>query len=108
MPLAQMKWTGLVNVPVGSTNFGLTLGSTAGTNINQSESATGTPTKTDGSIGLSQSGLDNQRLFVNGNFIDELTFWSEQIATFISTSTDHFGLNVTRRRPPTAIPLSPS
>jgi hypothetical protein len=77
-------------MPVGSTGLGLTLGSTAGANINQSETTPGTPAKTDGSTGLGQSGLDNQRLFVNRNFIDELTFGSEQIATFISTSTDQF------------------
>ena len=91
--LAQAQWTDLVNVPVGSTGFGLTLGSTASTNINQSEGTASTPAKTDGSTGFSQSGFENQRLFVNGNFIDELTFGSEQIATFISTSTDQFLTN---------------
>ena len=35
MSLAQMQWTDLVNVPVGSTNFGFTLGSTTG--LGQSE-----------------------------------------------------------------------
>ena len=65
MPLAQTHWAGLVNVPVGSTGFGFTLGSTTGANINRSERATGSPAKTNGSTGLSQSGFDNQRLFVN-------------------------------------------
>ena len=80
-------------MPVGSTGFGLTLGSTASTNINQSEGTTSTPAETNGSTGFSQSGFDNQRLLVNGNFIDELTFGSEQIATFVSTSTDQLWAN---------------
>jgi len=90
---AQAQWTGLINVPVGSTGFGLTLGSTAGANINQSESATGTPAKTDGSTGFSQGSLDNQSGFANTDLIDELAFGSEQIATFISTSTDQLRAN---------------
>jgi hypothetical protein len=68
LAFAQTQWAGLVNVPVGSTDFGFTLGSTAGANINQSESPISTPAETDGSTGLSQSGFDNQRLFENGNF----------------------------------------
>jgi hypothetical protein len=77
-------------VPVGSTGFGLGFGSTAGANINQSETAPGTPAKTDGSTGFSQSGLDNQGLFVNRNFIDELAFGSEQIAASIGAFADQF------------------
>jgi len=77
-------------VPVGSTNFGLGFGSTTGASISQNERATSSPAKTGGSAGFGQSGFENQRLFVNGDFIDELTFGSEQIATFISTSTDQF------------------
>jgi len=95
-------------VPVGSTGFGLGFGSTASANINQSESATGTPAKTDGSTGFSQSGFDNQRFFANANFIDEMTFGSEQIATFLITFTDQFWADRDAALPPTAIPLSPN
>lgn len=90
MPLAETPMGGLVNVPLGSTGFGLGFSSTAGTHINQGETTPGTPAETDGGTGLGQRSLDNQRLFVNGNLIDELTFGSEQIATFISTATDQF------------------
>ena len=91
LALVQIQWTGLVNVPVGSTNVGFTLSSTASANIDQRESTSGTPAKTDGSTGLSQGGFDSQQHpFVNGNFIDELTFWSEQIAAVSSTSTVQF------------------
>ena len=87
----QTQWTGLINVPIGSTGFGLGFSSTAGANINQGETTPGTPAKTDGGAGFSQSGFDKQRLFMNGNFIDELAFGSEQVATFLSTFTDQFG-----------------
>jgi hypothetical protein len=75
----------------------IALDSTARVNINQGET-TPTPAKTDRSVGLSQSGFNDQRLFMNGNFIDELPFGLEQIAAFICTSTDQFGLMVIRRR----------
>ena len=64
MPLAQARWTGLVNVPVGATSGGLVFGLAAGADIDQRETAPGTPAKADGSTGFSQSGFDNQRLFV--------------------------------------------
>jgi hypothetical protein len=89
--LAEAQWTGLVNVPVGSTSFGPGFGSTASANIDQLQKAAAVaPTKTNWNAGFSQSGLDNQPLFVNGNLIDELTFGSEQIAAGSSTSTDQF------------------
>ncbi|HEV8326545.1 MAG TPA: hypothetical protein VGQ08_03610 [Nitrospiraceae bacterium] len=75
-------------MPIGSTNFGLGFGSTAGANINQGESTTGTPAKKNWGAGYSQSGFDNQGLFVNGNFIDEVTFGSGQIATGIAAIAD--------------------
>jgi hypothetical protein len=86
----QPNLFGLVGVPVGSTNFGLTLGSTASANINQRESTTGTPAKTDGGTGFRQCNLDDQSGFANTYLIDKLTFGSEQIAAGISTSTDQF------------------
>ena len=90
--LGQVK-----NVPVSSTSFVIALGSIARANINQGET-TPTPAKTDRSVELSQSGFNDQCLFMNGNFIDELPFGLEQIAAFICTSTDQFGLMVMRRR----------
>ncbi|TKB32486.1 MAG: hypothetical protein E8D51_10165, partial [Nitrospira sp.] len=78
--LAKTQWTGLVNMPVGSTGFGLGFGSTADTNINQSETTPGTPADTNGSTGFSQGRLDNQSRFANLDFIDKLSLRSEQVA----------------------------
>jgi hypothetical protein len=113
--VAQTQWAGLVNVPVGSTDFGLGFGSTAaGTKINQSETATGTPTKTDGSTGLSQSGLDNQRSLTNFLRINKMTLGSEQVASSIGGAlelvpgqTSALSI-VIRLLPPSAIPLIPN
>jgi len=80
-------------VPVGSTGFGFTLGSTAGANINKSERATGTPADTNGSTGLSQSDFDYQRAFANSDFIHELAFGSEQVTTLIGPTTDQIWAN---------------
>jgi hypothetical protein len=87
---AQAQWTGLVDVPVGSTGFGLGFGLAAGTHANQGERVTGTPAKTDGSTGLGQGSFDYQGAFTNSDFIHKLTFGSEQKATLINTSTDQF------------------
>jgi len=81
-----MDWSS--KYPGGSTNFGLGFASTAGTNINQGESTTGTPAKKEGGAGFSQSGFDNQGLFVNGKFIHERTFGSGQIAADIAAIAD--------------------
>ena len=90
LPLAQTQRAGLVNMPVGSTGFGLGFGATAGTHINQGETTPGTPAKTDGGTGLGQRRFDDQRLLGNANFIDELAFGSEQIAASIGANADQF------------------
>ena len=91
LALAQTQRIGLVNAPVGTTDVGLGLGTTAGAHIDKSQEATTVaPTETNGSTGFSQSSLDNQRLFVNGNFIDELALRAEQIVTGIGAIADQF------------------
>jgi hypothetical protein len=67
-------------MPVGPTGFGFTLGSTASVNINQRESTTGTPAKTDGGAGFGQRGLDDQSVFSDANLVEKIPFDTEQVA----------------------------
>jgi hypothetical protein len=91
--MAQFQWTGLVNMPVGSTNFGFGFASTAGANINRGESATGTPAKKDRGAGFSQIGLDDKGGFANLDCIDEFTLSPEQIAAGIAAIADPGSIN---------------
>ena len=89
--LAQTQWVGLVNVPVGATDFGLGLGAAASAHIDKSQEATiVAPAETNGSTGFGQHGFDDQRLFGNANFIDELALGAEQIAAGIGAIADQF------------------
>jgi hypothetical protein len=105
---AQGQWSSVVHVPVGATNFWLGFGTATRANINKGERAAGTLTETNGSTGFIQNGFDNQRLFVDANFIHELTFRSEQIAAGSSPTTNQFWIDRDTSPPPTAMPLNPN
>ena len=89
--LAQVQWADLVHVPVGSTDIGLGLSTTAGAHIDESQKAAiVAPAEANGSTGFDQSSLDHQRLFGNANFIHELALRAEQIAAGSRSATNQF------------------
>ena len=90
---AQQYWAGLINVPVGATGGVGIFGVAAETDVDQGQGATGTNAQANGGAGFGQSGFDHQHFSGNSDFIHEMAFNTEQIATFGSPFTNQIGVN---------------